>query len=262
MLIRPPDYAYTTYADCLSNTAVEGMALEKNGNFGTLASGEPVAVPAPAQTMMRDLHNHGSRMLAYAAEKYNISRNLKDYIFVPVSVFFNDLPNRNAVGFPLSQLTEFNPEYGCLGYETWKFKPAFQDHKNDDYTQARGMIFDVALRRNDRYEGEPHQLWHLLGYDRNRVKVLCNDILNRERTGYSMGAWVADYRCSICDASSKGGGCEHVANGQPGSMRVWAMQDGSKKIGYLQSQRPVGFECSTVKSPAFFGGVNPNYLLL
>jgi hypothetical protein len=76
----------------------------------------------------------------------------------------------------------------------------------------------------------------------------------RRRTGYSMGANCADFTCSICQASVKRGGCEHV------SMHERRMRVISGKVAYLQAQDFIGFETSSVDNPAYVYATNPNYL--
>ncbi len=69
---------------------------------------------------------------------------------------------------------------------------------NDQPLKAKGVIFDASLEYISAYD-----VWKiriLTGWDRTKDKDLVNAILNKERTGYSMGALVNNFVCSVCNA--------------------------------------------------------------
>lgn len=66
--------------------------------------------------------------LPYAAKKYELSADIRDYFFVPVITIPSDLPNRNGVAFPLKTLLEFSVEDGMQAYKSFKGKPVHFEH--------------------------------------------------------------------------------------------------------------------------------------
>jgi hypothetical protein len=191
--------------------------------------------------------------LPFAAKQYNISPNVEDYILVPVFTIPTDLPNRNGVGFPLEQLVRFNPEYGMQAYKTFKGKPTFEEHVNEDYTKAKGVIADVFMRKMPKYG-----IWkmlELLTFDRTRDPDLCRDILKGDLNSYSMGAWVDAYTCSYCGAEM--GKCGHL---HPKS-KVDFYQLGDTLV-YRKVVNPVGFETSAVRIPAYTVAVDTGVMSL
>jgi hypothetical protein len=198
---------------------------------------------------MKETVINAPKFLPFAAETYQISPNIRDYILVPVAIMTNDLPNRNGVGFPLSELTYFNPDEGCLGYESWKGKCTFVEHANSDITKSKGIILASSLRKMHGVQGNLFKVVVLTAWDRTKDPILANSILTGERRCYSMGAYCSDYRCSICGALHSKGGCEHVTLGKP---RFEMVNVGhNKKLAYLEAIEISGFETSSVADPAF-----------
>jgi hypothetical protein len=105
--------------------------------------------------------------------------------------------------------------------------------------------------------GDIWKVVKLAGWDRTRDSVLCNDILSKRRTHYSMGAMARDYRCSICNGTVTKGNCEHLVHGDPtyklfdnkGNITI-ASTNGAK-LAYWNVVDPKGFEISSVTSGAF-----------
>ena len=190
--------------------------------------------------------------LPAAAEVYMISSDVKDMVVVPVIAFPSDLPNRNNAGFPLSELLRFDPHCGCMGYKTFKGQPTHVDHKNGILSDAKGVIFDATLRPLPRTALYKNIL--LCAFDRNKDKNLVNDILTKKRTCYSMGANLSDYTCSICEASTLAGGCNHVQYAQTQTLPII---DG--KVAYLQVRNMKGFELSSVETPAYLSAQTDNF---
>lgn len=194
--------------------------------------------------------------LPYAAEPYQISAKLTDYVMIPVVIMPSDLPNRNGVGFPFRELTRFNTDAGCLTYRTWKGKPTHIEHQNQVLSAAKGVVFDSAFRRIDRAAGDVWKVVCLCGVDRNKDSFLANQILTKERPSFSMGAYVRDYACTICASLHSKGGCEHVKHGKP-EFKMY-----NKRLAYLEAIDPLGFEISSVHTPAFVSATNRyNFLL-
>jgi hypothetical protein len=95
-------------------------------------------------------------------------------------------------------------------YETFKRKCCFSNHNNTDPTQAKGVHVDASMQYLPKYD-----IWKIMVltmWDRTKDEQLVKDILSKKRTGYSMGATVNNFICSVCgkidnlDAHS----CEHM----------------------------------------------------
>lgn len=192
--------------------------------------------------------------LPAASKQYHISPKLEDYIIVPVIAFFSDLPNRNSVGFPLQELIKFNPERGACVYKTWKGQPTFQEHRNNDITAAKGVIFDSVIRPVNDFQGDLVKVILLTGWDKTKDPILCNKILTNSVNSFSMGAYANDFRCSICGKSLSNGGCRHIDVNCP-QMRII---DGN--LCFMNGIDLAGFECSFVENPAYIMAQNPSYI--
>lgn len=147
-------------------------------------------------------------VLAAASESYHISPNPEDYVIVPLPIVTVDIPNRNKEAFSLEEVSYFDPRYGCFVYNTFNNKPTFKDHKNNDPTKALGMHLDSTLIYNPKFD-----IWKisvLTIWDRTKDTSRINDIISKKITGYSMGAFVDNFTCSICGANDVNiKPCEH-----------------------------------------------------
>jgi hypothetical protein len=164
--------------------------------------------------------------LPAAAESYCISSNPEDYIVVSLPIVTCDIPNRNIQCFPVVEVTHFDPLYGMMVYETFRKKPCHIDHSNEDPTKAKGVHVDASMQYVPKYD-----IWKinvLTIWDRSKDPQLIKDILSKKRKGYSMGATVSNFICSVCgkidnmDIHS----CEHMkpAGGLWGDNKRLAMQ--------------------------------------
>jgi hypothetical protein len=200
------------------------------------------------------------RWLPKAAERYKISANLEDYVAVPVVIMPSDLPNRNGIAFPLKELTAFNPNpyVKQLGYETWVGSPSFEEHDNEDYTKAKGVVFSSALVKLPNSVGNLYKVVCLVGFDRTKDSELYNLIKSGKRQSYSMGAWCEDYQCSICGKLHSEGTCEHASANNP-KFEVFETSKGPK-LGYYNAIGICGFEVSSVEDPAYLSAQN-EYLI-
>lgn len=190
--------------------------------------------------------------LPFASKKLNISPNVKDYVVIPIPTIVTDLPNRNGVGFPLSELVQFRPHLGMQSYKTWKGKPTFEEHENEDHTKAKGVIIDTHMRKIPGMN--VWRLMKLLAFDRTRDPQLCADILSRKRNSYSMGAYLDGYTCSICHQEF--GTCNHIPQGYSKGDVLFVPHRTSGKLLFKNVVAPEGFETSSVKTPAFISALN------
>jgi len=149
-------------------------------------------------------------ILPAAAESYHISPDPKDYIVVSLPIVSVDVANRNLQAFPLQEVCHFDPLYGQMVYQTFKNKPVHVDHINEDPTKAKGIHADASMEYIRKYD-----LWKinvLTMWDRSKDPKLIDDILKKRRTGYSMGATVTYFICSICGQidTMDNQRCEHM----------------------------------------------------
>lgn len=188
--------------------------------------------------------------LPQAAPHYHVSPHFDDYILTPVIIMPSDLPNRNAVGFPLSQLTAFHPHLGQMAYKTWKGKPTFYEHKNNDITKAYGIIADSFIRKMSGYgNGKVWKILLLLSFDRTKNPHVTSRIVGGDLNTYSMGAYIDGYTCSYCNEEL--GQCEHLDPKQP----TYMYEIGNKLV--FRNVRGVeGFETSAVESPAYASAIS------
>lgn len=219
-----------------------------------LVANKEVAAPVSSKAIS-DMMLDAPKWLPFAAEQYQISANIRDYVMVPVIIMPTDLPNRNKVAFPYTELSSFLPNTGQISFQTWRGKPTFIEHINRDWTKAKGVVMDVSMIP---MHGRAGNLWKVLalcGFDRNKDAMLANDILTGARQNYSMGALVSVYSCSICGSASRPGegkklpcGHEHVS--PKGPMQVFKSNQGDI-LGHYNAHTISGFEVSSVTVPAW-----------
>lgn len=186
--------------------------------------------------------------LPRAAEEYQISPNLNDYILVPVPSLISELPNTNGDAVTGRELTRFLPDVGMLAYQTWRGKPTHVEHANKDITKARGVIFDVFLRRLPNFNGNHFKVIKLLGFDRTKDPKLCQGILDRKINTYSLGMYFKAYQCSLCGTvvtQNSNNACSHTWPRK----KTYKTPDG--RLVYRKCINIVGFETSVVADPAY-----------
>jgi hypothetical protein len=180
-----------------------------------------------------------------AAEKLNISADIRDYIINEIPIVTVNVPNRNLDEFPYDEVSGFNEEMGRLVYQTFIGKPTHMDHDNRDPRKAKGVHFDASLQK---VSDTQYKIVVLAGWDRTKDRELANSILRRERTGFSMGALVGYTQCSYpgCGATSPNGkiACRHQEHGR-GKGRILEGQ-----LIYERCYRVNFIETSSVADPA------------
>lgn len=184
--------------------------------------------------------------LPRAAEHYNISADIRDYVIQPVVACITDLPNTHGDAFGMKDLLTFNPKCADLAYRTYRRRPTFVEHANSDYRKASGVILDTRLSPLKGFGEGYGRLIFLLAFDRSRHPDLCRSILKGEQNTYSKGTYYGAYTCSICGqtfSSASKHFCNHLGK------RVQRLSDG--RLAYKNCHVLEGFECSAVWSPAF-----------
>ena len=130
-----------------------------------------------------------------ASETYQISDDINAYCITEVPIVTVGYPNRNLHCFPFSEVSYFDPRFGTFVYKTFVGKPAFADHCNKNFTEAKGIHFDSSLRYVPGWD--VWKIYVLLGYDRTKDSSLVRQIEKGQRRSYSMGAWVSYFLSSI-----------------------------------------------------------------
>ena len=220
----------------------EGKGLELNKLSRTSKEISVRADLAGGQGVVLDIN----AWLPSAAEKYNISKDIRDYIMVPVPALITELPNTNGDSVSVAELLDFKPKHGMPAYKTFKGKPTHKEHDNQDYTKAKGIILDSYLKPLRGFRGKHAKLMMLLAYDRTRDPVLCNSILKGENT-HSVGFWYTAYTCSFCGHVTQQE-TMHLCSHTKLRKRPYVQQG---RLVFRQCHDITGFECSHVGDPAY-----------
>lgn len=187
--------------------------------------------------------------LPEAAKTYNLSPNIDDYVINTVLQFPLNMPNRNGMGFSLSNIREFSWDYGCPWYKTWVGQPLFYEHKNDDCLKSNGIILDNILHK------DPRGFWKVLmlaAHDRTKYPDLIKRVANKELTTYSMGAYIlGGYVCSITGRDYKNSPYLSGNGKDKGRRPQVVIIDGVPRLAFRVGLNPKGFETSLVEEPAW-----------
>jgi hypothetical protein len=192
--------------------------------------------------------------LPFAAQTYNISPDIRDYIVSGVPVVTSDVPNRNLQGMPSEEILGYRPDLGRVTYRTFVGKPTYQDHNNQDYQQAKGINLDAIIVGVPGYD--LLKIVVLSAFDRTKDKDLTRSILKKDRKFYSMGAWVHEFRCSVCGENVSRRSC--YCFGQYGKGGV--TPDG--RLVYQVCHGIDYFENSSVADPADVTAVSDNVMVI
>lgn len=144
--------------------------------------------------------SHSNKTLDYtwlkgAAQTYNLSDDIKDYVITEIPIVSVGLPNRNLHCFGINELTFFDPRFGTFVYKTFVGKPTYIDHDNKIPTEARGIHLDASLRKVPGWN--VWKIYVLVGFDRTKDPVTARAIEKGTRRSYSMGCWVSYFISSI-----------------------------------------------------------------
>ena len=183
--------------------------------------------------------------LPAAAESYHISPDPEDYILVALPIVTADIPNRNSQGFQLNELAFFDGMYGCMVYETFNRKCLFSEHDNEDPTKSKGVIVDSSMQFIPKYNVWKINIVTL--WDRTKDINLVQEIIDKKRTGYSMGSSVMNFVCSIC---GKIDNMDHTSCSHMKQLGVPMTVKGKMRLPTQWCAGTCFFETSSVMVPA------------
>jgi len=153
--------------------------------------------------------------------------------------------NDNFDEFPAEELEK--------AYATFKGKPVFVNHVNDDHRRARGVIIDAALHKDANRDGT-RDWWVevLMEVDAVRFPKLAKEILAGNIARTSMGCDVAFSVCSACNnkATTPAEYCSHIPASK--GMMLYRRTASGHKVGEIIRETCYGlkfFENSLLVEP-------------
>jgi len=192
--------------------------------------------------------------LPFAAKLYNISPKIEDYIIVSTLVCPSDIPNRNGIAFPVSELAKFQPPpINRMSYKAWQGCPVHLEHDNEVHERAYGVILDASLHKVQGYgDGKLWKVMGLLAIDKNKNPEVAQQVLTGQINTYSMGALVDYFTCGYCGQECSGTRtCGHITSTQNVNWKKYRDFDGSTHLSFLNAHGIQPIECSIVADPAW-----------
>lgn len=212
----------------------------------------------------KDTNHLDLSWLVLAAPVYHISPNIDDYVLVNTIITISDIPNRNGIAFPLRELVGFDePPRNRLAYEGWRFAPCFEEHNNNDCTKAKGVVFDVSLRKVDGFgQGKLWKITGILGFDKTKDPELASKIATGEINTYSMGALADTFTCSYCgEECTDDHCCQHISSINAVNFNPVKDYEGNTHIAFLNAHGLSPIEVSAVADPAWAPAQSSNVIL-
>lgn len=250
MQIEMPEKRIVTRDDRLVSTAysigsppTELNGITKNGD-GTITVGPRASGTGETHVLDANI------WLPRAAEYHGLSKNINDYVLVPVPAMVTDLPNTNGDSVSLKEFTAWNDDQGRMTYKTWIGRPMYVEHQHKP-EWVRGLILDTYLRPTP--FKDIYTLIMLAALDRTRDPIRVERVLKRELNTYSMGMYYSAYGCSICGhLAGKGIGapCAHTRPRKP----TYKLLDG--RLAYRRCMGITGFELSLLENLGGRSGVD------
>lgn len=192
--------------------------------------------------------------LPFAAKLYNISPRIEDYIIVNTLVCPSDIPNRNGIAFPVSELAEFRPPpTNRMAYKAWQGCPVHLEHDNEVHERAYGVILDASLHKVQGFgDGKLWKVMGLLAIDKNKYPDVAKAVLTKAINTYSMGALVDYFTCGYCGQEcTNTHTCGHISSPKNVNWKKYRDFDGSTHLAFLNAHGISPIECSIVKDPAW-----------
>lgn len=182
--------------------------LNHKGSFSRRASKD--LSDKDNQEIKKQINLIKPEIVASISKLYNISPNIKDYIYVVARALTADIPNQNGDCFPDSELTRYSHQHRCQVYSTFRHCPIHVEHCASDPKTARGFIPDCSYHTASQ---EDKHVLCLVAIDTTKDKPLAEGILSGKTDSFSMGCTCQDVTCSLCNKTAKNDRdlCEHLA---------------------------------------------------
>lgn len=219
--------------------------VTKNGDGSITVSGGVAGDPTgESHTLAANI------WLPKAAEYHGLSKDINDYILVPVPAMITDIPNTNGDSVSLKEFLAWNGDQKQMAYKTWEGAPMYVEHQHSP-EWVRGLILGTYLRPTP-FKGI-QKLVMLAALDRTRDPQRVARVISGELNTYSMGMFYSSYMCSICGArAGKGIGspCLHTRPRRP----TYRQMDG--RLAYRRCENITGFELSLLENVGGRSGVD------
>lgn len=199
--------------------------------------------------------------LPFAAQNYSISPNIDDYLIFTTLICPSDLPNRNGIAFPLSELIKFTPTPSPhMVYKGWNGCPVHLEHCFPGDTRIRT---NRGLKRIDKISVGDLVLTHNLEYKEvtkvyeNGVKPLISidalGLMRPLRLTENHPVWVVDRRqlYNVIHRTQKEGRNKHPTSVRP----HWRPASDVYDLDYLVAPIAIGGDVKVSRSFAFLTGV-------
>lgn len=201
--------------------------------------------------------------LPFAAQNYSISPNIDDYLIFTTLICPSDLPNRNGIAFPLSELIRFTPTPSPhMVYKGWNGCPVHLEHCFPGDVRVRT---DRGLKRIDRVKVGDLVLTHNVEYKRvtkvfknGRKPLISIDalgLLRPLRLTENHPLWVVDRRqlYSSIHRTIRGKGHPNL---HPTAVRPhWRPASDVYELDYLVAPIAIGGDIKVSRSFAILTGV-------
>jgi hypothetical protein len=185
-------------------------------------------------------------ILESVADKFIISKEPEDFVFVAVRANSIDLPNGNGDAFPREELTSWNKTEGKPVYRTYEFKPHHVNHKAQDPRMARGVILDSHFNESD--PDDPF-IEILVAVDTKKDPLLAKGVADGTLDTWSMGCDAMRTVCSVCgnESHSPKDYCAHIKSGK---LKLHKTASGQEVLAYEKCYEVTFQEISSVDDPA------------
>jgi len=194
-----PGIGKPAYGEAVYDTTFDCHAVGVGGNTGCKVVAD-VSSQFPDKTHVPQNRSVDVAWLKAAATTYHISPDINNYVISQVPIITVDIPNRNLQAFPFDEVVFFDPILGRQIYKTFIGKPVHYNHKNEDPTAAKGVIFDSYLLKIPKYN--LYKIVLLTGVDKTKDQDIASRLIENKkggpRVGWSFGSLVNNFVCSVC----------------------------------------------------------------
>ena len=195
--------------------------------------------------------------LPFAAKTYNISPDIENYVLRRIPLCPSDIPNRNGIAFPLSELVAYQPPpTNRQVYKAWAGCPVHIEHQNENPLDAVGVILDTYLSPIKGFNDSAHwKVMALIAVDKTKNPEMAKRVANGTLTTGSMGALASSFTCSVCNAPAYDEenaikNCSHISSIDKVNWKV-DTSTGKEMLVYLNAHEITPTEYSLVEDPAW-----------